>query len=99
MSLIILKVNYFLFSWYYSRVDKHFHQWTFIKSVKLLIQHYDHEQLLHKNANANFRMALNELDATRKELSNLRMQQIANPGQMETLNKIFGTDFNDSINN
>lgn len=96
---MLLKLNHFLFKWYYSRVDKHFHQWTFIKSVKLLIQHYVHEQLLHENANENFRGALNELDTTRKELHNLRMQQIATPGQIDVLNKAFGMDYDNPKDN
>lgn len=90
---LILKLNHWLFKWYYSRVDRHFCQWTFFRSVKLLIQHYEHEQLLHKNANTAFRDCLNELDATRKELSNLKMQQIANPNTIDVLNKSFGTDY------
>lgn len=96
---LLLKLNHWLFKWYYSRVDKHFWQWTFIKSVKLLIQHYDHEQLLHKNANANFRGALNELDATRKDIHNIRMQQIASPGQIDGLNRMFGMDYNNPKDN
>jgi hypothetical protein len=99
MSALILKLNYLLFAWYYNRVDIHFHQWTFFKSVKLLIQNYNSELILKSNAHKHNRDLINDLDATRKELHNLKMQQIASPGQMETLNKIFGTDFNDSINN
>jgi hypothetical protein len=37
--------------------------------------------------------AMKEIEQLRKELSNIRMQQIANPGTIEHLNDMFGTDF------
>lgn len=95
----ILKINFILFNFYYSKVDTHFHQWTFFKSVDLLRQNYEHDKILIENANQGFKNALHELDACRKELSNIRMQQIAKPGQINTVNKMFGTDFTDSKNN
>jgi hypothetical protein len=96
---ILLKINHYLFKWYYRRVDKHFHQWTILKSISLLIQHYEHEQLLHRNANANFKNAIKELDSIRSELSNLKMQQVATDSQIRGLNRAFGTNFTPPTDN
>ena len=89
----------FFFWWYYRLVPEFFHQWPPITSLKILVQNYEHDQLLKKNANEAFRSALKELDETRKELHNLRMQQIANPGTIDVLNKGFGTDYTNPIDN
>lgn len=43
-----VKVNKIIFWWYYKRVPEHFRQWTFIKSVRILISNYIH---LHKDHN------------------------------------------------
>jgi len=82
MKKIILRVNYILFWWYYRRVDKHFHSWTFFKSVRLLISNYEHQELLIRNANSVNRTAIKEIDALRQENSNLKIQQIATDGQI-----------------
>jgi len=99
MKELILKLNHFIFKSYYSRIDQHFRQYTFFKSVDILRQNYQHDKILIRNAENNFRSALKELDSIRAELSNMRMQQIANPGTISQLNKMFGTDFTDSKDN
>lgn len=93
MKDIILKLNYFLFSWYYSRVPDHFKQWTFLKSVKLLIQNYKHDQLILSIEMKASSSATKEASEARKELANLKMQMLANSGQINKLNNMFGTDF------
>jgi hypothetical protein len=44
----LLMLNYILFDWYYKRVPAHFLQWTFFKSVKLLIENYKHQTELYE---------------------------------------------------
>lgn len=93
MAKLILNLNHVLFWWYYNRVGKHFHQWTFFKSVNLLIQNYEHTELLLKNECENYRAAMKESDALRKENSQLRIQQIATDGQIRWAKKSFGVDW------
>lgn len=93
-----LKIHRIIFWWYYRLVDDHFKGYPIIKSIKLLRQHYDHEVLCHQGTKKVLRTAMEEADKCRKELNALRMQQIANPGTLDVINRIFGTDFPDSKN-
>lgn len=90
---ILLKLNHFIFSWYYKRVPKHFHDWTFIKSVKILISNYEHLNLIFENEIKSKINLIKENDALRKEVSNLRIQQIASSSQIRGVNKMFGTNW------
>ncbi len=89
----VLKLNHLIFWWYYKRCGEHFQQWTFIKSVKLLISNYEHDKLFSKNAHNSLMSAIKEIDELRSENSNLRIQQIATDGQIRWANKNFGTDW------
>lgn len=87
----LLKLNHWLFSWYYKRVGDHFHDWTFIKSVKILISNYEHRDLLFRNELEHNRYLIKECDRLRSELSNIKIQQIATDGQIRSVNDMFGT--------
>lgn len=95
----ILRINRFLFSWYYKRVSEHFHQWTIIKSIKMLIQHYDHEIFCHEGTNKLYRSCFESNQRLEKEISSIRMQLLADDSQIKDLNKIFGTDISTKDNN
>jgi hypothetical protein len=99
MKTLKLKVHRLIFWWYYRLVDDHFKQYPIITSIKLLRQHYEHEVRWHEGTKQVLKTAMQEADKYRKELSNMRMQQIANPGTIGSLNKMFGTDFNNPENN
>ena len=88
-----LKINHFMFRWYYKRVPEHFRQWTFMKSIKLLIQNYEHDKLLLKNTKEIEVLAIKDADKLRKELENIRMSILAKGIEIEHFNKIFGTDY------
>ena len=88
-----LKINHFIFRWYYKRVPEHFKQWTFMKSVKLLIQNYEHDKLLLKNAKEIEALAIKDADNLRTELQNLRMGISHSSEHIDWANKNFGTDF------
>ena len=94
-----LKLNHIVFWWYYRLVDDHFKQYPIIQSIKLLRQHYEHEVRWHEGTRKVLKTAMQEVDKYRKELSNIRMQQIANPGTIDVLNRSFGTDFNNPESN
>jgi hypothetical protein len=66
---LVLRINHLIFWWYYRKVDNHFKQYTFFKSVSLLRQHWEHDQFVIKGQNELIRKAINEN-------SNLRIQQI-----------------------
>lgn len=74
----ILKLNYWLFSWYYKKVPEHFKSWTFIKSVKLLIQNYEHKNILFQNELKHNQALINTNDKLRKDITQLRIKQVAN---------------------
>lgn len=93
MKAYILKINHILFYWYYKRVDKHFHSWTFFKSIKILISNYQHHELLFKNELKHNQALIKDNDKLRSELSNMKMNQIANDGQIKTINDLFGTKY------
>jgi hypothetical protein len=71
----------------------HFRKWRFKKSVKLLIQNYEHTQLLLKNAQEIKRLAIKDADNLRTELQNLRMAISHSSEHIDWANKNFGTDF------
>lgn len=96
---LLLWVNHLFFWWYYRRVSDHFRQWTFFYSVKMLIQNYDSEIFRNKGTNEVLRGSMAENDRIRKELHSLKMQQIAEPGTIEILNRTFGTDFTQPTDN
>lgn len=88
---VMLRINYILFSWYYKRVPKHFHSWTFFDSVKILISNFEHHDLLFKNELSHNKALIKENDKLRSELSNIRINQIATDNQIRMSNDIFGT--------
>lgn len=93
IKLSILKINKFLFKWYYGSAPEHFHQWRFRKSVKLLIQNYEHTQLLLKNAKEIEALAMKDADNLRVELQNLRIAIFHSSEHIDWANKNFGTGF------
>ncbi len=99
MKNILLKINHFVFFWYYKRCGEHFKQWTFLKSVKLLIQNYEHTQLLFRNAEKIESFAIKEADKERKLRLDLEMKLLANDNQIDWANNTFGTDFSKSEEN
>lgn len=94
-----LRIDKIIHRWYYKRVDEHFRQFRFRRSVILLHQHvrsyedaYESQKKLALNAAKN-------ADAYLKELQKLRMQQAANPDLLRDVNRMFGTDFPTSDEN
>ena len=99
MAKTILKINYILFSWYYKRVSDHYHQWTFIKSVKILISNYKHQEYCLKSKDELIGRMIEISRARDAELHDLRIQQIATPAQIRWANKTMGTKFTESNDN
>ena len=46
MEKLILKINHFLFKWYYKRTPLLFREFTILKSISLLIQKYEQDQII-----------------------------------------------------
>ena len=95
----LLKTNHFIFKWYYKRCGDHFRQWTFLKSVKLLIQNYQHMKLLMKNEEEHNRNLTKDNDSLRKQLFDMNMKQIANNGQIKWANETLGMNIHDNSEN
>lgn len=96
---VVLHIHKLIFSWYYKRVPEHFQKWTFIKSVKLLIQNYEHNMLLYDNMKSAAQGAGKDAREARNELYNFRMQVMAGDAQINSLNSMFGTDINKPTEN
>jgi hypothetical protein len=90
---IWLRINHILFAWYYNRVPKHFHEWTFIKSVKILISNYEHRDLLFRNELLGKQGLIKENNELRAEISQMRIERIASSSQIRGVNKMFGTNW------
>ena len=84
------QANIFIFGWYYKRCGDHFRRWNFKKSVKLLIQNYEHGQLLLKNEETHNRNLTRDNDKMRKELSDIKIKMIATNGQIDWANEALG---------
>ena len=94
-----LKLNRIIFWWYYKRVSKHYHQWTFIKSVKILISNYKHQEYCLQSKDELIGKMIEISRRTDAELHDLRMQQIATPAQIRWANKTIGTKFTEPNDN
>jgi len=93
MNELILKLNHIIFRKYYSRVDPHFKQWTFFKSVSLLRQNYEHLNMMYKESQKLLSQDSKTIDTLRSDLSNIRMGQLASDKTITQLNKVFGTKY------
>lgn len=80
-------------------VPDHFKQYRLIKSIKLLVQHVDHYETSWKAAEKVNWTAIREVEELRKELHNIRMQQIADPGTLDKLNNMFGMGYTKPTDN
>jgi len=98
-TLLILKLNHFIFSWYYKRCGDHFKQYHFLKSIKLLIDNYEHLNLLYKNEQIHNRNLTRDNDIMRNELFQIRIKQVASPNQIDSINKMFGTNIHKNNEN
>lgn len=93
MKKILLKINHVLFWWYYNRVPEHFHQWTFFKSVRMLIENYEHSQIINIGLNEVIAEAIRIEEKMKSEISALRLREMGvSQEQIDPLNKMFGTD-------
>ena len=81
-----------LFKWYYKRCGDFFGKWPFRKSVKLLIANYNHLTKMYEGQQEVLNNALKEIDRLRKDLSDLRIKQIAPDGVIDWANKSLGAN-------
>jgi len=99
MKKLILKINHSIFNWYYKRCGDHFKQYTFFKSVKLVIDNYEHLKLLMKNEVKHNRNLTRDNDEMRKELFDIKIKQIAGEDQVDWMNSTFGMGINKANEN
>lgn len=98
-TAIRLKINHFVFAWYYKRVPNHFRQWPILKSIKLLIDNYEHQKFVDKGKDEVISRAIKREEELKKEIANLRFQILSVDEQVRSINKTFGTDFNEPSSN
>jgi hypothetical protein len=91
--MMLLELNHILFAWYYKRVPVHFRQWTLFKSIHLLIQNYNHQQLLLESERRCTQFASEEAENLRKQLQAYQWKELGvDPATTMRLNTMFGTD-------
>jgi hypothetical protein len=95
----ILKLNHIVFWWYYKKSEAHFKQYTFIKSIRLLRESYNHLKFVNKGNEDLVKHFGKRMDEQAKELRNIKMQIISSPDVTNKLNSMFGTDFNNPQDN
>ena len=98
MKKLLLKSNYFIFHWYYKRCGEFFRRWTFFQSVKILIDNYDHLNLLYENEIKHNRNLTRDNDEMRKELFQIKMKQL-HPDHIDWVNSAFGMDIHKDTEN
>lgn len=99
MGSWILRLNHFLFPWYYKRCGDHFKRYTLFKSIKLLIENYEHNKELLDSAKRVEAFAIKEADRERNERVKLQMRLLASDKQIDWANNTFGTNFSKSSEN
>ncbi len=93
MKEIKLRINQFVFGWYYKKVPVFFRKWNFVKSVKLLIDNYEHSEFRINGLEEVIRNASNREREMRTEISNFQLRLKGIPqDKIDQVNKIFGTD-------
>ena len=93
MCSAVLKLNHLVFWWYYKRVPNFFHQWTILKSIRLLKDNYEHSQFIIKGNEEVISNAIKRERQMRTKISNLELQLMGiTQDQIDPLNKMFGTD-------
>lgn len=93
MCSAVLKLNHLVFWWYYKRVPNFFHQWTILKSIRLLKDNYEHSQFIIKGNEKVISNASKRERQMRTKISNLELRLMGiTQDQIDPLNKMFGTD-------
>lgn len=93
MCSAVLKLNHLVFWWYYKRVPNFFHQWTILKSIRLLKDNYEHSQFIIKGNVEVISNASKRERQMRTKISNLELRLMGiTQDQIDPLNKMFGTD-------
>ena len=89
----VLKLNHIVFWWYYKRVPSFFHQWTILKSVRLLKDNYEHALFREKGLNEVISGAIKREREMQSEISNMKLTMMGiTQDKIDPINKMFGTD-------
>lgn len=90
---ILLKLNHIVFWWYYKRVPKFFHQWTILKSIRLLKENYEHALFHIKGLNEVINGSIKRESEMKNEISNMKLTIMGiTQDKIDPINKIFGTN-------
>lgn len=99
MKTVKLKVSRLLFRWYYKRCGDFFGKWHFTKSVKLLIENYEHQTLLYNNGQEHISSLIIENRKLSKVLFDIKMKSLASDGQIDWANRTLGTNIHKDSEN
>jgi len=90
MKKLILKVNHLVFAWYYNRCGDHFKQWTFFKSVKLLIQNYYHCDEWRRSSDKLLGEVIRENTQLHDKITRIELKALIDESQVDFINSSFG---------
>lgn len=91
---LVLWTNKKLFWWYYRRVPVFFHQWTFFRSVNLLIQNYEHLDSWHIRREKFLGTVIQHNTELEDKIRNMQFALMnVDPNIVKDLNKMFGLNF------
>lgn len=90
---IILKFNHIVFWWYYKRVPEFFRKWTILKSIKILVDNYEHAEYRYEGLQQVVRNASNREVEMRSKISSLELKLMGvSQDVLDPLNKMFGVN-------
>ena len=93
MCSAVLKLNHLVFWWYYKRVPNFYHQWTILKSIRLLKDNYEHQEFVIKGKSEVISGAIKREREMQSKISNLELRLMGiTQDKIDPLNKMFGTD-------
>lgn len=90
---LILKLNHLVFWWYYKRVPKFFRKWTILKSIKILVDNYEHAEYRYEGLEKVVRNSSEREMKMRSEISSLKLKLMGvSQDVIDPLNKMFGAN-------
>ena len=87
---LILKLNHVIFWWYYKRCGKHFAQYTFFNSIKILIGNYYHTDDWRKSSDKLLGEVIRENTKLHSKINAMELKKLIDESSVDFINNTFG---------